>query len=191
MQVLRKTIFSLVILISIILSGCTQSDQISVIKTDEVLITDAKEIKNFSTDWVKELSDLPYTFSIASNDKIITLIFNRNNNWFYKEYRITNGDIIKIKPSDGQLTYASLPANRTITYSWYVNKNQNSQNNELTSYDNWIHIPFNNSTESEGEDYDRQIFDLSPTNSSIQINFIYKSMNNNSSDTFIFEIQNN
>lgn len=191
MQVFRKTIFSLIILISIILSGCTQSDQISVIKTDEVLITDAKEIKNFSTDWVKELSDLTYTYSIASNDKIITLIYNRNNNWFYKEYRITNGDIIKIKPSDGQLTYASLPANRTITYSWYVNKNQNSQNNELTSYDNWIHIPFNNSTESEGENYDRQIFDLSPTNSSIQINFIYKSMNNSSSDTFIFEIQNN
>lgn len=180
----------LLILISATLIGCGQQKQVVIVKTDEPLDTAAREIKNFSTDWVKMLEGLSYRYSTSSDEKIVALVFKQSDKWFYKEYSVKNGETLPFDADMGQLMYVSLPANRTIAYSWRMLESENLMDSKGTDYTEWLTIPFDNENNAEGENYDRQVFDLSSSEKQPPLKFQYKHNSENSDDVFEFLIEN-
>lgn len=178
-----------IILVAATFIGCKQQKQVVVLTTNESLNTEAREIRNFSNNWVKALERLSYSYSTSPDEKIIALVFKRDDKWFYKEYVVKIGETLTLEPGEGQLAYVTLPANKTIAYSWLMIENENSDEPEKVSYKEWIHIPFDNKKEVEGENYDRQVFDLTAGENRLPLKFLYNHINNDRNDAFECVIQ--
>ncbi len=180
----NRVLLLLLLLISATLIGCGQQKKVVILKTNESLNTEAREIKGFSNDWVKTLEGLSYSYSTSSEEKIIALVFKRSDKWFYREYQVKNGETLTLETNEGQLSYVSLPANRTITYNWCMLGGENAVESEAVAYNEWIRIPFHNKRVTEGDNYDRQVFDLSHGEKKLPIKFQYKHSSENRDDVF-------
>lgn len=165
---------TLSLLTTILLAGCDQQKNIVKIELKEQLNTESRELKDFPNDGVKSLEKMSYSYSTNQENKIIALIFKENDKWSYREYWVENGENLTLKGDEGQLIYLSLPANRTVAYSWSLISSGNSEVANEVTYNEWFHIPFDNAQGTVGENYDRQIFDLSTLNKSLPFKLEYK-----------------
>lgn len=179
----------LILLTSFTLIGCEGKSQIRVLKSDEVLNTQDRVIKSHFDDWTSTLEKLSYSYSIDSEEMIIALVFKNKDKWVYREYKVKNGETLELKNDEGQLCYISLPANRTIAYSWSMLNAENPLKPEDVTYDEWIRIPFKNERNVEGENYDRQVFDLSKGKRKLPITIQYKHNTEIREDIFEFVIK--
>lgn len=161
-MVIKKSILSLLVLCLVLAAGCSKQLLKQVYFDGE----NASQLNcNFtipgSQNMDKILSSQKYLYSTDTNKKYIALITYKSKNVSINQYLIRKDGAIDLSvPEDSQFVI-SLPANRTIAYTWNI---KNNINNGIIQFDkrSWIEIPMPAKIETTGDNYDRQNFYFSP-----------------------------
>jgi len=159
---LKKSVISLLILLSIIATGCSKN---------VVLDEDNGNILNYNFKIAdienidETLSNQKYAYSTNIENKYVAVITYQSKTASLMQYLIGKyGTVDLTVPKDSSFII-SLPANRTIAYTWNIEK---VIDNGVIQFANrsWIEIPMPESEKGkEGANYDRQNFYFKPLKS--------------------------
>lgn len=162
---IRKYTLSLLIIALVVMSGCSKNvlidEQSSELLNYDFRISDIKNIDN-------TLSDQKYSYSTYIDKKFIAVITYKSEKASIEQYLINKDGEIDLTASKDSNFIISLPANRTITYTWNV---KNTINKGIVQLENrsWIEIPIPDSENGkDGVNYDRQNFYFKPLKSGKQ-----------------------
>lgn len=149
----KKYISSLTIIIFILTTGCSQKaildNQNSKSLNYNFKISDLKNIDN-------TLSNQLYSYDTSIDKKYVAVITYQSRNASINQYLVNNNGTINCTVHKGSNFIISLPANRTITYTWNI---KNDIDNGIIQLKNryWIDVSAPKSEKSKiGVSYDRQ-----------------------------------
>lgn len=156
---LKKSILGLLIIFLTLATGCSQNvllnEQNSKLLNYNFKIADLKNIDN-------TLSNQKYSYSTNIDKNYVAVITYQSKNASINQYLVNKNGTVDFTVPKGSLFIISLPANRTITYTWNI---KNSIDNRIIKFENrsWTKIPMPKSEKSaSGVNYDRQDFYFRP-----------------------------
>lgn len=154
-----KFFCGLIIILTIIVTGCSKN--ILLDEQDSNLLNYNFKIANLKN-IDKTLSNQKYSYSTNTDKKYISVITHHSKNATINQYLINKDGKVDLTIDKDSNFIISLPANRTITYTWNI---KNSIDKGIIQLDNrsWIDIPIPKSEKgNDGTSYDRQNFYFNP-----------------------------
>lgn len=151
----KKFIFSLLIIFLILSAGCSKNvlldEQKSKLLKYNFNIADLENID-------KTLRNLRYSYSTNIDKKYAAVITCQSKKALINQYLVNKDGIVDCTVTKDSNIIISLPANRTIAYTWNI---KNNLDNGVIQLENrtWINIPIPESEKGKtGVNYDRQNF---------------------------------
>jgi predicted secreted protein len=143
----------LLIILFALTTGCSQNLLLYNFK-----ISDLNNIDN-------TLRKQRYSYSTNTDKKYAAVITYQSKNATMNQYFVNKDGTVDLTIPKNSLFIVSLPANRTIAYTWNI---KNSIDNGIIHFENrsWIDIPMPKSSKrTTGDNYDRQNFYFKPLKS--------------------------
>ncbi|MDF2883900.1 MAG: hypothetical protein K0R54_4465 [Clostridiaceae bacterium] len=158
----KKSILGLLIVLLVFTTGCSQNvlldEQNSKLLNYNFKISDLNNVD-------KTLSKQRYSYSTNTDKRYVAVITYQSKNATINQYLVDKDGAVDVSIPKGSFFIVSLPANRTITYTWNI---KNSIDNGIIHFEDrsWIDIPMSKSSKgTTGENYDRQNFYFKPLKS--------------------------
>lgn len=155
----KKFTLSLLIVFLVVMIGCSKNvfldEQSSKLLNYDFKISDIRNID-------KTLSKQRYSYSTYIDKKFVAVIIYKSKNASMQQFSINKDGTVDLTISKNANFIISLPANRTITYSWNI---KNDIDSGIVQFENWswIDIPMPKAEKgSTGTNYDRQNFYFKP-----------------------------
>lgn len=155
----RTFSFSLLIILTMIVTGCSKNVLLD--EQDSNLLNYSFKISNLK-DIDKTLSNQKYSYSTNIDNKYVAVITHHSKKASINQYLINKDGKVDLTIDKDSNFIISLPANRTITYTWNI---KNSMDTGIIQLDNrsWIDIAIPKSKNGyDGVNYDRQNFYFKP-----------------------------
>lgn len=180
----KKSIIYLFIIFTALMMGCDQNVLLD--EQSSKLLNYNFKISNL-TNIDKSLTKQRYSYSTDISKKYIAVIIYKSKDASMKQYIVSKDETINLTVPEDSNFIISLPANRTISYTWNMEDTLNNGEIQLENR-SWINIPIPKSEKNiSGTNYDRQNFYLKPIKSGNgKITMIYKPNEKLDSNSFRF-----
>ena len=149
------TVEGLLLLIAVLLSGCSIGNQLAADKPSG-LVTLSYEKGTVIDDAF--LEKLPYFVPTEADTRCLAVIKCDGKNTTFQEYVVKIGDSLDLQTNVGDQLIISQYANRTIAYTWQIENLESLQTISLVDR-TWMRVPQPDSEkDKEGANRDRQNF---------------------------------
>lgn len=158
----KKYILGMLIISLILVIGCSKN--VFLDEQNGKLLNYNFKISRFSN-IEKTLEKQRYSYSTNIDKKYVAVITYKSKKATIKQYAVSRDELLDVTVPIGSSFVISLPANRTIAYTWNI---KNNIDNKIINFENrsWIRIPMPKAFRGmEGSNYDRQNFYFKPLKS--------------------------